>query len=38
VRDDWKLIVGSQAELYNLAQDPTRFSNLARRNRRASTG
>ena len=30
VKDDWKLIVGSQPELYNLAQDPTRAAISAR--------
>jgi len=29
VKDDWKLIVGSQPELYNLAQDPNESRNLA---------
>ena len=38
VKDDWKLIVGSQPELYNLAQDPQESSRpRARRSRRAST-
>jgi arylsulfatase A-like enzyme/Flp pilus assembly protein TadD len=30
VKDDWKLIVGSQPELYNLAQDPQESHDLAR--------
>jgi len=30
VKDDWKLIVGSQPELYNLAQDPQENNDLAR--------
>jgi arylsulfatase A-like enzyme/Flp pilus assembly protein TadD len=30
VKDDWKLIVGSQPELYNLAQDPQEGHDLAR--------
>ena len=30
VKDDWKLIVGSQPELYNLAQDPHEAHDLAR--------
>jgi arylsulfatase A-like enzyme/predicted Zn-dependent protease len=30
VKDDWKLIVGSQPELYNLAQDPQENHDLAR--------
>ena len=29
VKDDWKLIVGSQPELYNLAQDPQENHDLA---------
>jgi arylsulfatase A-like enzyme/Tfp pilus assembly protein PilF len=29
VKDDWKLIVGSQPELYNLADDPGELRNLA---------
>jgi arylsulfatase A-like enzyme/predicted Zn-dependent protease len=29
VKDDWKLIVGSQPELYNLAQDPQEQHDLA---------
>jgi arylsulfatase A-like enzyme/Flp pilus assembly protein TadD len=29
VKDDWKLIVGSQPELYNLAQDPQEIHDLA---------
>lgn len=29
VKDDWKLIAGSQAELYNLAEDPGEIHNLA---------
>ena len=30
VKDDWKLIAGSQPELYNLAQDPGESHDLAR--------
>jgi arylsulfatase A-like enzyme/Tfp pilus assembly protein PilF len=30
MRDDWKLIVGTEPELYNLAQDPHERVNLAR--------
>jgi arylsulfatase A-like enzyme/Tfp pilus assembly protein PilF len=30
VKDDWKLIVGSEPELYNLAQDPHENHDLAR--------
>ena len=30
VKEDWKLIVGSQPELYNLAQDPQESRDLAR--------
>ena len=30
VKDDWKLIVGSEPELYNLAQDPQENRDLAR--------
>jgi arylsulfatase A-like enzyme/Flp pilus assembly protein TadD len=29
VQDDWKLIIGAEPELYNLAEDPTERSNLA---------
>jgi arylsulfatase A-like enzyme/Tfp pilus assembly protein PilF len=32
VRDDWKLIVGSQPELYNLAEDPGETHDLAATN------
>jgi arylsulfatase A-like enzyme/Tfp pilus assembly protein PilF len=33
VKDDWKLIVGAEPELYNLAQDPREEVNLAREQR-----